>query len=247
MAEEQEKNPDKAKARDRLEAERTGDILRGIIQDRPQLEIIVRLCTDIESREEESGLHILRMISFCVEAGRTLELDNTILRRLVLAAVLHDVGKLLIPERILLKTGKLDEFEWTIVKEHPNLGFRLLKSSQYDDLKAVAEIIACHHEKWDGSGYPAGLVEDSIPLLARIVAAADVFDACLSTRAYKSSYPFDTSLNIIRDASASHFDPQVVEAFISRKDTLCSIAENLSPKSQEDPTFRFTEFLEGRR
>jgi putative two-component system response regulator len=227
--------------------ERISETLKGLVQDRPQLEIIIRLCTEIESREEESGLHILRILSFSVETGKAMDLPSRQLRSLALAAPLHDVGKIYIPERILLKNGKLDEFEWNIVKEHPVLGHKLLDGSKYQDLQHACDVVLSHHEKWDGSGYPTGLVEESIPLLARIVAVADVFDALVSKRTYKTSYPLDTSMEIIREAAGSHFDPKVVDAFLSRRSSIESILESLNPSSPRDPGYRFWEFLEGRR
>jgi putative two-component system response regulator len=223
------------------------DTIRGLIQDRPQLEIIIRLCTEIESREEESGLHILRLIGFSVEIGKAMKLENRQLRTLALAAPLHDIGKFFIPERILLKNGKLDDFEWKIIKEHPVLGHRLMRGSKYQDLNDASEVVLSHHEKWDGSGYPMGLVEESIPMVARIVAVADVFDALISKRPYKVAYPVDTSLDIIREASGSHFDPRIVDAFLTRKESVEKIVANLNPAVAGDPSFRFTEFLEGRR
>ena len=221
--------------------------IRGLIQDRPQLEIIIRLCTEIESREEESGLHVLRLICFSVEIGKAMKLENRQLRTLALAAPLHDIGKFFIPDRILLKNGKLDDFEWKIIQEHTVLGNRLLRGSKYQDLTDAAEVVLSHHEKWDGSGYPTGLVEESIPLSARIVAVADVFDALISRRPYKTAYPADTSLDIIREASGSHFDPRIVDAFLSRRASIEEIVGNLNPAVAGDPSFRFTEFLEGRR
>lgn len=227
--------------------ESISDTLKGLVQDRPQLEIIIRLCTEIESREEKSGLHILRLISFSVEIGKAMELPDRQLRSLILSAPLHDIGKFLIPEKILLKNDKLDDFEWKIIKEHPVLGHKLLTGSKYQDLQAASQVVLSHHEKWDGSGYPSGLFEESIPLLARIVALADVFDALVSKRNYKNPYPFDTSVDIIKETSGTHFDPKVVDAFLKRRDSMEKIVENLNPADTGDPTYRFTEFLEGRR
>jgi putative two-component system response regulator len=227
--------------------ESLSETLKGLVQDRPQLEIIIRLCSEIESREEESGLHILRLIAFSVEIGKSLNLSSRQLRSLVLASPLHDIGKFFIPERILLKPGKLDDFEWGIIKQHTVLGHNMLSGSKYQDLQDAAEVVLSHHEKWDGSGYPSGLTEESIPLLARIVSLADVFDALLSKRSYKTSYPVDTSLEIIRETSGSHFDPSVVDAFFSRREAVVRIVKTLNPGGPRVPDFKITEFLEGRR
>lgn len=227
--------------------ESLSETLKGLVQDRPQLEIVIRLCTEIESREEESGLHVLRLIAFSVEIGKAMDLPTRQLRSLVLASPLHDIGKFFIPERILLKPDKLDDFEWNIIKQHTVLGQKMLSGSKYQDLQDAAEVVLSHHEKWDGSGYPSGLMEDSIPLMARIVSLADVFDALLSKRTYKTPYPLDTSMEIIKETSGSHFDPRVVDAFFSRRGAVERIVETLNPGGPRDPGFKITEFLEGRR
>ena len=133
-------------------------------------------------------------------------------RRLVeVGALLHDVGKLSIPDRVLMKPGPLNELEWAVMQRHAPLGERLVAHTvnQAD----VLAIVRSHHERWDGRGYPTGLAADAIPLPGRIVALADVFDALANERPYKEAWPLDQALEEIMSLSETHFDPDVVEAF----------------------------------
>ena len=139
------------------------------------------------------------------------------------AALMHDVGKIGIPDCILLKPGKLEPREWKIMKEHTTIGAQILQNADAEFIK-MAEIIALtHHEKWDGSGYPQGLRSSGIPLAGRIVAISDVFDALTSKRPYKVAYPFEESIEIIKESSGTHFDPDVVDAFFSSKREIIAI------------------------
>uniref|UniRef100_UPI0011D19723 HD-GYP domain-containing protein n=1 Tax=Methylobacterium sp. B1 TaxID=91459 RepID=UPI0011D19723 len=133
-----------------------------------------------------------------------------------LAAPLHDVGKVGIPDGVLLKPGPLDRDEFDLIKTHPAIGRRILGGSASELIRLAAEIAEFHHEKWDGGGYPHGLVGAAIPLSARIVAVADVFDALTTARPYKAALPFDAALDCIRADSGRHFDPACVEAFCAR-------------------------------
>jgi len=221
--------------------------IRGLTRDRLQFEIVARLCAWIESREEQSGLHVLRVLSIAVETGREMGIEPGDLSLLALAAPLHDIGKLLVPDRILLKTDRLDELEWKLVKEHAALGAKMLEGSLDAELDAIAAAVRGHHEKWDGTGYPDGLAGTAIPRLARIICVADVFDALISKRVYKAPYPFDASVDIVAEAAGTHFDPAVVAAFTARRESIERIVWGLSPDSSEDPSYKLTEFLEGRR
>jgi putative two-component system response regulator len=129
------------------------------------------------------------------------------------AAPMHDIGKIGIPDRILLKPGKLDPDEWEIMKQHSQIGRDLLHGSDSALLNMAETIALTHHEQWDGSGYPQQLRGDEIPLVGRITAIADVFDALTSKRPYKGPMPTDDALAILREKRAVHFDPQVVDAF----------------------------------
>jgi HD-GYP domain-containing protein (c-di-GMP phosphodiesterase class II) len=126
-------------------------------------------------------------------------------------ALLHDIGKMGIPDSILLKVAKLTDEEWAIIKKHPVHAFELLSPIEY--LRPALDIPYCHHEKWDGSGYPRGLKEDQIPFAARIFAVVDVWDALLSDRPYRKGWPEDRVYDFLKSLSGTHFDPKAVELF----------------------------------
>ena len=126
---------------------------------------------------------------------------------------MHDIGKMGIPDAVLLKNGKLDEEEWEIVKKHPVYAFEMLSSIDY--LRPALDIPYCHHEKWDGSGYPRGIKGKQIPLAARIFAVVDVFDALTSDRPYRKAWSKEKTLDLVREESGKHFDPEIVEVFIN--------------------------------
>jgi CHASE2 domain-containing sensor protein len=180
-----------------------------------QLEIVRRLALAAESRDEETGDHIDRISGLCYELGRAIGLDEDEAELLRHASVLHDVGKIGIPDRILLKPGKLDPDEWEIMKTHAQIGASILAGSDTPLLQAAEEIALSHHERWDGSGYPRGHAGEAIPLNGRICAICDVFDALLSERPYKRAWPRDEALAEIRRQSGSHFDPELVDAFLA--------------------------------
>ncbi len=138
-------------------------------------------------------------------------LDAAAIRRLVKGAFLHDVGKIAIPDRILLKPGKLDADEFTVMKTHVVHGLDILRASDW--LTDAADVVGGHHEKFDGSGYPRGLVGDDIPIAARIFAIADVFDALTSRRPYKEPMPFDVAMGILQEGAGRHFDPSALARF----------------------------------
>ena len=127
-------------------------------------------------------------------------------------ALLHDIGKMGVPDTILRKPGKLTEDEWRIMRRHPQLAYDLLSKTKY--LQPALDIPYCHHEKWDGSGYPRGLKGEQIPLAARIFAVVDVWDALCSERPYRPAWPEEKALDYIRAQAGKHFDPQVVELFL---------------------------------
>jgi len=136
---------------------------------------------------------------------------------------MHDVGKIAIPDHILLKPGRLDDAELVIMRTHAEKGYEILRESKSRLLDLAAAIALAHHEKFDGSGYPQGLAGEAIPLHGRIVAVADVFDALTSERPYKTAWPLDRALSFLREQSGQHFDPACVEAFMSRLDDILAI------------------------
>jgi len=176
-------------------------------------EIVYRLAAAAEFRDDETGNHIARMASYAYLIGQELELEEDFLSTLLLASPMHDVGKIGIPDAILLKPGRLTRAEFEVVKDHPLIGARILQGSQ-SALLGMAETIArTHHELYDGEGYPYGLRGEAIPLAGRIATVADVFDALTTRRPYKTAYAVATAAGIISRGSGSRFDPEVVRAF----------------------------------
>lgn len=200
-----------------------------------------------ETRDNETGNHILRTQNYVGALARRLadsghhagELTPGNIDLLVKSAPLHDIGKVGIPDRILRKPGPLDAQDWEIMKTHALLGAQALEKAEADVasplpfLRYAKEIAHWHHEKWDGSGYPDGLRGEGIPLSARLMALADVFDALISERVYKPAFPLDQVLAIIHTGSGRHFDPQVVEAFEDGIDEFVEIATQFADKPLE--------------
>jgi putative two-component system response regulator len=180
-----------------------------------QHEAILRLCLAAELRDKETGLHIRRIQEYSALLGRKCGLDEEHCGLLFLASAMHDLGKIGIPDRVLLKPGKLTPEEWEIMKTHSAIGAQGLANSRFR-LIQMAEIIAhYHHERWDGSGYPCGLKGKDIPIEARIVSIVDSFDAMLSVRPYKKAMPLEEVLDIIREGRGTHFDPGIVDVFMA--------------------------------
>lgn len=184
----------------------------------------------VDKKDNETGGHIIRMVKYSVIiaigvkelALKGYEIDKKTILDIERNASVHDIGKVAVPDHILKKPGKLTSDEWEIMKTHAAVGgdiFKDLRESlnlfDYDFFKVAEEITRYHHEKWDGTGYPEGLKGDSIPLVARIVAVADVFDALTSKRVYKDAFSFDEAVDIIESSKGSHFDPIIVEVFLT--------------------------------
>jgi response regulator RpfG family c-di-GMP phosphodiesterase len=182
---------------------------------RTQLDAIRRLAQAAELRDEDTGLHIERIGRICELLALKVGVSPTDAERLRIASALHDVGKIGIPDRILLKPGALDPDEWETMKSHTVTGAALLSGSSSALIRVAETIARTHHERWDGSGYPAGLRGREIPLEGRICAICDVFDALSSRRPYKESWPFDRVIDEIGRSRGSHFDPDLVDAFLT--------------------------------
>ena len=165
----------------------------------------------VAKRDSDTGDHNYRVTAIAMAIAGRMCLDKAAMRGLLSGALLHDVGKIGVPDRILLKPGRLDEREMALMRSHVPQGEDIVDG--IPSLADARDVIACHHEKWNGSGYPRGLAGEAIPLTARIFAVADVFDTLCSPRPYKNAMSFDTAWGIIRDDAGSHFDPAVVEAF----------------------------------
>lgn len=209
------------------------------------LEIIFRLAKAAEYRDEHTGYHIQRIAHYTVAIGVHLGLNNETLEVLRYASPLHDIGKLGIPDAILLKPGALTKEEWEIMKEHTLIGANILKGSKIKYLKAAEKIALYHHERWDGSGYPEGLKGEKIPLFARITAIADVFDALTTDRPYRKALSVEEAFTIIEEGKGKHFDPELVNIFFKIKEEILTIRELF--KDEEEPyIFKFTKFFHQR-
>ncbi|PKL41059.1 MAG: two-component system response regulator [Spirochaetae bacterium HGW-Spirochaetae-1] len=187
------------------------------------LDTIYRLSMASEYKDENTGEHIRRMSHYCAAIARRMGMDESNVETILYATPMHDLGKLGIPDQILLKPGKLEPAEWNIMKQHTIIGAQILKGSDAAFIRLGETIAQNHHEKWDGSGYPNGLKGTEIPIAGRITAVADVFDAMISRRPYKKPFPVETSLEFIREGRGSHFDPEVVDAFFAVKDEILAI------------------------
>lgn len=199
------------------------------------LDTIYRLSRASEYKDEDTGAHIRRMSNYSAAVARQLGLSKDTVETILYAAPMHDVGKIGIPDKILLKPGKLDPDEWEIMKQHTIIGGKILSGSDSGFIKLAEVIALTHHEKWDGSGYPRSLAGKATPLAGRIAAIADVFDALISKRSYKEAFPLDKSFTIIREGRGSHFDPEVVDAFFAVEKEILSIRETF--KDQEPSLF----------
>jgi HD-GYP domain-containing protein (c-di-GMP phosphodiesterase class II) len=177
-----------------------------------RLEITQRLSRAAEFKDCDTGLHILRMSHIARLIADALDVDEEWAELIFHAAPMHDVGKIGIPDKILLKAGKLDPDEWEVMKSHASIGGEILSGGTSELMKMSEAIAITHHEKWDGSGYPEGLKGENIPLEGRIVAVADVLDALTSIRPYKKAWPMEKALAQIEEQSGKQFDPKVVEA-----------------------------------
>jgi len=164
--------------------------------------------------------------------ARALGWDEEQCELLLHASPMHDVGKIGIPDRILLKPGKLDPDEWEVMKSHTTIGEHILDGDNSPLLKLARQIAISHHEKWDGSGYPHGLKGEEIPLSGRIVALADVFDALTSERPYKKAWSIEAALEYMQNSSGTHFDPTLVEHFIRLLPQILAISTRFAEPSK---------------
>lgn len=187
--------------------ERTADLFK------TRQQIIRRLGRAAEFRDNETGNHIIRMSHFCRLIGIAAGLGEKTVEILYNASPMHDVGKIGIPDHILLKPGKLTEEEWQVMRRHPRIGADIIGQHSDELLQSAWAIALCHHEKWDGTGYPSGLKGEDIPLMARIAALADVFDALTTERPYKKAWTIEAAVSHIEAQAGSHFDPGLIEPF----------------------------------
>jgi len=189
------------------------------------LETIYRLSRAAEYKDEDTSAHLQRMSNYAAAIAHKTGLDNGKAEALLYASPMHDIGKIGIPDKILLKPGKLTSDEWKIMKQHAVFGGQILEDSDSDFISLGKTIALTHHEKWDGSGYPKGLTGKEIPLEGRITALADVFDALTSKRPYKKAFSEDKAFQIIEEGRGTHFDPELVDTFFQIKDQVLHIKQ----------------------
>ena len=202
-------------------AKRTESLAQAVEKTKiASLDTVYRLSRAAEYKDEDTGAHVERMSHYSSAIARKMGFNEAFVEQILWASPMHDIGKIGIPERILQKPGKLDEEEMNIMRQHTIIGAKILKGANADFIK-LAEIISLnHHEKWNGSGYPNGVKGSDIPLAARIVAVADVFDALTSERPYKKPFPLEKALAIINEGRGIHFDPDIVDTFCASKEEI---------------------------
>jgi putative two-component system response regulator len=198
------------------------------------LDTTFRLAQAVESRDGETGCHIKRIGYYSAAMAKVMGLPAQDVELGLYAAPMHDIGKIGVPDRILLKPGPLDAEEWNIMRLHTVIGGRILSNSDSYVIQMAEQIALTHHEKWDGSGYPKGFKGAQIPLWGRISAVVDVFDALANNRPYRKALPIDESLEILKKGTGTHFDPEVSGAFFSIQEEILSILRgNKDPSSKK--------------
>lgn len=193
-----------------------------------RLEIIRRLGRAAEFKDNDTGLHVIRMSHYAQLIAQTMGLANETTELIYQASPMHDIGKIGIPDLILTKPGQLNPEEWVQMKRHPQIGAEII-GEHSSELLTMARIIALsHHEKWDGTGYPHGLKKQEIPLAGRIVAVADVFDALTNQRPYKPAWPAREAITAIQEEAGQHFDPEIVAAFTQAIPQIVAVSHTYS-------------------
>ncbi len=196
-----------------------------------RLQVVQRLGRAAEYRDEDTGQHIMRMSRISARLATEIGWSDREVELMLHASPMHDIGKIGIPDAILLKPGRLTAEEWDIMKTHTTIGAELLDGDASDLMTLAREIALSHHEKWDGTGYPNGLGSEDIPLSGRICGLADVFDALTSERPYKKPWPVEKAIDLIRDNRGKHFDPIVVDAFFDVIDDIEEIRQEHQEQS----------------
>ncbi len=190
-----------------------------------RLQIIQRLGMAAEYKDNETGLHVVRMAHYARVLALAAGWPETQAQALCEAAPMHDVGKIGIPDHILQKPGPLTPEEWAVMRQHPQIGADIIGEHHAPLLQQARVIALGHHEKWDGSGYPAGLAGEAIPQAARIVALADVFDALTTVRPYKRAWSVDEAVALLQKEAGHHFDPQLVPLFLAQLPEMLAVRE----------------------
>jgi len=209
--------------RERLLAEKVREQTQEIRESRE--EIALRLISASEERDNETGAHVRRIGLFAAELARLLGWSPEEVDTIRAAAPMHDLGKVGVPDAILQKPGPLTDEEWVIMRTHTTMGARILKGSKVHFIQMAARIAACHHEKWNGLGYPSGLRGEAIPLEARITGLVDVYDALSHRRYYKEAWPEEKVVALLLEGRGTHFDPQILDLFMANFDAMRAILE----------------------
>ena len=199
-----------------------------------QLEVIRRLGLAAEFRDDDTGLHITRMSRFCAKLAKAAGLSDADCEILLHAAPMHDIGKIGIPDSILLKPGKLEDEEFDIMKTHTLIGGELLAGSTSPVMELAQVIALNHHEKWNGRGYPYGKKAEEIPFVARIASICDVFDALTSERPYKNAWPVEKALKLIEEQAGEDFDPNLAKLFLEISDEIVKMREQLQEEDHPE-------------
>ena len=192
-----------------------------------QAKIIHKLASAAEFKDQETSKHTKRVGLYSALLGSHYGLGEEDVRKLELTAPMHDTGKIGIPDRIMLKPGKLDEEEFKVMKEHSTIGYELLFDAEDEYLQTAALISYEHHEKYNGRGYPNGKKAEEISIYGRIVAIADVFDALVSERPYKEAWSFEKALEYLQSERGEHFDPKLIDIFCTNTEAIREIYEEL--------------------
>jgi len=212
----------RARIRNQIELKRHRDNLESLLNERT-LEIVTRLVLIAESRDNDTGSHIRRISEYSKLLAQKIGMPARQVETIAQASTMHDIGKVAIPDSILLKTGKLTAEEWDIMKTHSRVGYENLRGSSSRLLQTGGEIALNHHERWDGTGYPQGLEGENIPLSARIVCLVDVFDALVSRRPYKEPWSAEKACDYIQSQRGIFFDPALVDIFMDSREEVVAI------------------------
>jgi len=195
-------------------------------------EVIERLSAALTVRHEESGAHIRRVSEYSALLADRAGLEASAHARVRLASALHDVGKIGVPDAILQKPGPLTVDQRAVMERHTLMGHKLLEDSDSAVLSLGAVIALTHHERWDGNGYPVGLVEEAIPIEGRVVAVADVFDALTNDRVYRPAFPVEEAVAAMVEGRAKHFDPNLLDTFLESIDAVLAVRERHKEPAQ---------------
>lgn len=198
-----------------------------------QKEIIFTMAEAGEMRSKETGYHVKRVAEYSYILAIGSGMNEKEAELLKMASPMHDIGKVAIPDAILLKPGKLNDEEWEVMRSHAVMGYNILRHSERKILKAAATVALTHHEKWNGKGYPYGLSGENIHIFGRITAIADVFDALGSDRVYKKAWEMERILNLLREESGEHFDPALVKVFFDNLDKFITVRDTYKDTPDE--------------